>query len=376
MITALFHPAAGGTERQARDLARALQKRGASVMVLTRAMKGLPRTADIDGIAVYRGIRTLPVPFLFGLAYFFSVMHFIVARRRSFDIVHCHILQNYHSPAAVLAKWLLGKKVVIKVAATGPLSDLSFARKPVVRRLFLAAVRRADAVIALCRQSAREIADAGIPAGRIVNIPNGVDTGLFRPAAAAERAAGRLLFIGRLDAMKGIDVLLEAVALLIAQRQGVTCDIVGNGPLKDDLEKKAAALGIGHAVHFAGERLQVGPFFDRAGCFILPSRSEGMPNVILEAMASGLPVIATAVGGIPDIIHHGRNGLLIGPDDAGALAGAVSQLLADPGLGGRLGRQAREDARERYAIDRIADAYLRLYAAISRPPAGHRKHPA
>jgi glycosyltransferase involved in cell wall biosynthesis len=90
-----------------------------------------------------------------------------------------------------------------------------------------------------------------------------------------------------------------------------------------------------------------------------------LPNVILEAMACGLPIIATAVGGIPDIIQHDRNGLLIPPDDAGALREAVLRLLADPDLAARLGRQARADAEQRYSIETITDAYLALYARIS-----------
>ena len=365
MIAALFHPAVGGAERQALDLARALQKRGVSVRVLTRALDNLPVREMIDNVPIYRSIKVLPAPVLFGLTYFLTAMKFIIVQRNSFDILHCHILQNYHSIAAMLAKLLLGKKVIIKVASTGPLSDICMVKKSLLGGLFLNIVKRADAIIALCAQAEKELVDSGFPRDRIVRIPNGVDLSLFKPDAEVTRLPANLLFVGRLDYMKGVDILLKSIASLQTGGNKISCDIIGDGPLKKALQQLACELGIADKVTFAGACTNVLPYLQKASCFVLPSRSEGMPNVILEAMACGLPIIATLVGGIPDIITDGRNGLLIPPDDVPALSLALAKLLADRNLANRLGKQAGMDAEEHFSIDKVADVYFALYHGLT-----------
>ncbi len=365
MITSLLHPVAGGAERQALALARALQAKGISVCVLTRSLKNLPSNETIDGIETFRSIRTLPLPLLFGLTYFVSALKFILTYRNHYAIVHCHILQNYHSIAAMLAKWLFKKKVVIKVAATGPLSDVCMAKKSLLGGLFLNIVKRADAVIALCAQADNELVVAGFPRDRIVKIPNGVDTSLFKPGAEAARLPANLLFVGRLDYMKGVDILLKSIASLQTGDSKISCDIIGDGPCRKTLQQLACELDIADKVTFAGACANIVPYLHKASCFVLPSRSEGMPNVILEAMACGLPIIATLVGGTPDIIKDEYNGLLIPPDDIPALSFALTRMLADRNLANRLGKQARMDAEEHYSIDKVADAYIALYHGLT-----------
>jgi glycosyltransferase involved in cell wall biosynthesis len=365
MITSLFQPVAGGTERQALALSRALQARGISVWILTRSLKNLPARENIDGIETFRNIRTLPLPMLFGLTYFISAMKFILTYRNNFTIVHCHILQNYHSIAAILAKWLFKKKVVIKVAATGPLSDICMAKKSLLGCLFLNIAKHADAIIALCAQAEKELVDTGFPRDRIVRIPNGVDASFFKPDAEVSRLPGNLLFVGRLDYMKGVDILLKSIASSHTGDNQISCCIVGDGPFKKTLQQLACELDIADKVTFAGACTNVLPYLQKASCFVLPSRSEGMPNVLLEAMACGLPIIATSVGGIPDIITDGRNGLLIPPDDVPALSLALANVLTDHDLARRLGKQASMDAEKHFSIDKVADAYLALYHTLT-----------
>ena len=365
MITSLFKPLTGGTESQALALSLALQARGFSVWILTRSLTNLPTHENIEGIEIFRNIRTLPLPLLFGLTYFVSTMKFILAHRNNFTIVHCHILQNHHSIAAILAKWLFKKKVVIKVAATGPLSDVCMAKKSLLGVLFLNIVKRADTIIALCAQAEQELVDTGFPKNRIVRIPNGVDTSLFKPDPEVSRLLANLLFIGRLDYMKGVDILLKSIASSHTGDNQISCSIVGDGPFKKTLQQLACELDIADKVIFAGACTNVLPYLQKASCFVLPSRSEGMPNVLLEAMACEVPIIATSVGGIPDIIKDGRNGLLIPPDDVQALSLALATLLQDRDLADRLGKQARMDVEEHFSIDKVADAYLALYHTLT-----------
>jgi glycosyltransferase involved in cell wall biosynthesis len=165
--------------------------------------------------------------------------------------------------------------------------------------------------------------------------------------------------------MKGVDVLLKAIAELNALGLKTTCTVVGDGPLKEQLQETAQTLGVAGQTVFAGVCADPADYLKKASFFVLPSRSEGMPNVLLEAMACGLPIIATSVGGIPDIIRDGCNGLVIAPDDVPALRLALTSLMTDHDLVRRLGKQARKDAEEHFSIDKVADAYLSLYQTIT-----------
>jgi glycosyltransferase involved in cell wall biosynthesis len=152
-----------------------------------------------------------------------------------------------------------------------------------------------------------------------------------------------LLAIGRLSKEKAHIDLLQAVGEL--KRRGernFRLVIVGTGPELDRLRAEAKALGIGDETVFAGSTTRVATFYSLADVFILPSHSEGSPNVLLEAMASGVPVIATAAGGVPEIVQPGLNGLLVPPREPPAMTDAISKLLASPGLRASLSAQARE----------------------------------
>lgn len=144
-----------------------------------------------------------------------------------------------------------------------------------------------------------------------------------------------LIYVGRLAHEKGVGHLLRAVRSLAAAGRDVQLKICGDGPLKEKLQAEAATMGLGRRVRFLGfvpPGKGVYSELDRADIFVLPSLSEGIPKVLLEAMARGLPIVATAVGGIPDIIRDGYNGLLVPPGDAEAIAAAVDRLLGSPGL--------------------------------------------
>ena len=167
----------------------------------------------------------------------------------------------------------------------------------------------------------------------------------------------RLLWAGQLRPVKGLAYLLEAVKLLIDRGFNVHLTIVGDGEQGDYLRDLASKLGLKHAVEFPGY-VPPGPalktYFDRADIYVLPSLSEGIPKVLLEAMAAGLPIVATKVGGIPDIIEDGVNGLLVEPGDARALAFCVQRLIQADDL-----RMSLSSNALRFARDHTAEAEVR-----------------
>ncbi|MCE8419826.1 glycosyltransferase [Rhodovulum sulfidophilum] len=175
----------------------------------------------------------------------------------------------------------------------------------------------------------------------------GVEPGRYRrdPAPATGPATAReLLFVGRLAAVKGVPLLLEAMARLGPEHPGARLTLIGDGPERARIEAEAARLGLGTRVVFAGYRSQeeVAGALARSDLFVLPSFAEGVPVVLMEAMAAGLPVVATRIAGIPELVEDGVSGLVVDPGSATALTAAIGAVLADPETAARMGAAGRE----------------------------------
>jgi len=177
----------------------------------------------------------------------------------------------------------------------------------------------------------------------------------------------RLLCVGRLVPIKGHDTLLHALAAAVASVPGLTLEIAGDGPLRGRLEELARDLGIARAVTFAGRVDRVADAYERAEIVVVPSRGEGFGMVALEAAERGRAVIASAVGGLPEIVDDGVTGVLVPPGDVEQLAAAIAGLAVDPQRSGALGAAARERALREFTLERCADRTDALYrAAVDR----------
>ena len=228
--------------------------------------------------------------------------------------------------------------------------------------LGLITVRAADLVLAPSEATAAELR-RDYRVGEVGVIPN-VTGGLeIAPAGEIEGAPGYLLFVGRLRIRKGVEVLLAA----LREVPGAVLRIAGDGEHRAALERAAAELG--PAVTFLGTRdaAQVRTLLRGAAALVVPSIYEGMPLVVLEAMEAGVPVVASAVSGIPEVVVDGETGWLVPPEDPQALAGALAEVLADPGEARRRGEAGRRRAAERY---RPAVAAASWRAAIERSSEG------
>ncbi len=218
-----------------------------------------------------------------------------------------------------------------------------------------------------------------LPASRLALIPNGVDCEVFAPdPAARDRLRSELgvepgqpvvISVGRLAPEKDYGLLLAAMAVMekggrAAGAQALLL-LVGQGPERPGLEKLAGELGLGSRVRFLGDRRDVPALLNAADVFALSSLSEGVPMALLEAMSCGLPVAATAVGGVPEVVEHGRNGLLVHRREAADLAQALSQLLDEPDRARELGRAARERVLEHFSLEAMLGAYAALYRGLA-----------
>src|SRR5436309_7806252 len=224
----------------------------------------------------------------------------------------------------------------------------------------------AGAVVTVSQANLQHIVKAfGVPAAHIHVIPCGVDTERFRPDG--DRAKPPLIVcVARLVPFKRIGLLLEACAILRAWGVEFRCAIVGDGPCRDELETARARLGLAQAVELVGaaEQAEVLAWWRKAVAAVLPSDSEGMPVSLMEAAACGVPAVATAVGGVPELIDDGVTGFLTAPGDADALAGALERLLCGPDLVARFGAAARRRVVEHFSLTRQVDRLLALWRSL------------
>ena len=241
--------------------------------------------------------------------------------------------------------------------------------------IYRRSLARTDAVAAVCEAARARFATQGVrPRGTLATVPNGIRIELFAAADDAHRRSLREMLgldaqtrivgtVGRLNPVKDQAALLRAFALARESRPDSALVLVGDGPLRAQLQAQAAALGIEASVHFLGDRGDVRALLPGFDVFALPSRSEGYSMALLEACASAVPIIATDVGGNREIVADGRNGRLVPAQAPEALAEALGALLDAPALARGMGAAGRAWAMEEAPVARMASRYEALYRA-------------
>ncbi len=364
-----YPPLGGGAGNATANMARELAAMGHAVRVVTAAYGDLPRRETVDGFELRRipAVRRhadhcSPLEMLSFMASAAVALPVMARRWRpdacvAFFGIPC-------GPAAWVLKVVAGVPYIVSlrggdVPGFQPYDLAAYHRltTPLIRFLW----KRAAAVVANSRGLAALAARSagGLP---IAMIPNGVDADRFTPDETPSRQGPvRCVFVGRLVRQKGLDVLLEALGRL-PESACLEVTIVGDGPLRRDLTAQAARLGLDRMVRFAGwvSRADMPDLLRRADAFVFPSRDEGMPNALLEAMASGLAVAATRIAGNEELVEEGETGFLVPPDDPASLAVALARLAGDRNLCWRLGRAGREKVVREYSWRAVAEAYAGL----------------
>lgn len=202
----------------------------------------------------------------------------------------------------------------------------------------------------------------GVPVSKLVHIPNG--TALWTAGTLEARGTYTFGTVGRLIPAKDYLTLIRATALLRNRGHDVELRIVGEGPDRERLEREVEASGLTSTVHLEGFQSDVKSWLRRFHCFVLSSIREGQPMVMLEAMAAGLPIVATAVGGIPDTLLAGSEGLLVAPGDPTALANAMEMVVVDEALRRKLGTNALARCEKDFSIHAICERYMDIYHDI------------
>jgi L-malate glycosyltransferase len=274
-------------------------------------------------------------------------------RDRGIAIVHASELYSniFALPAAALAR------VPVRIGNRREINPDKTAAQIALQR---AAYTFAHRVVANSRAAASRLERERIARRKIAVIPNGIDCSRF--ATHQEKTSRRrVIVVANLRREKAHDVLLRAAVTIVRRFPDATFDVVGDGPQREPLAALTHTLGLERAVRFLGHRDDIPALLAAADIFVLPSRSEAFPNAVLEAMAAGLPVVATAVGGIVELVADTRTGLLVRPDDPASLAARLCDVMLDAPFASRLGEAARAEAHARYSFDRMVDSFDRLY---------------
>lgn len=380
-----YPPLGGGAATASRHLVREWAAAGCDIRVLTSRFPGLPRCEPADGATIHRlwaGRRRRDRGRIDEMSLFMAgataTALRLVRRWRPDGVIA--FIGIPAGPPAWLLKRLTGAPYVLCLRG-GDVPGFRCEGIDAFHRLlapFTRVMWRDAAAVTANSAGLAGLARAFAPDVPVTVIHNGVDSRLFHPAPAQDPVHGpvrgsdngpvrdsvngpvRALAVGRLVAQKGVDVLLEAMARPGLER--LALDVVGDGDWRDRLTAQAARLGLADRVRFMGwrDRDELAGIYRAADIFVLPSRDEGMPNVVLEAMASGLPVAASRVAGAEDLVTDGETGFLVPVEDAAALADALRRLVDDPALRAAQGRRGRERVEAQFSWRAAAAAYLDL----------------
>jgi glycosyltransferase involved in cell wall biosynthesis len=365
MIISQFRPVGGGAELQAERLAGRLADLGFPMQVLTQRRDPASLPYEVYGrVKIHRG--NFPLAYNINLEAL-PTLDYLIKRRHSFDILHNHQLWGHALVATLVARWLR-KRNIIKVACAGAYGDLQVFSRLRYAKWGLEVLQMADAVIAVSREIQDELLQAGFAPEKIHLIPNGVDFQEFRrtrPLPA--NPVRRFILLGRRTPQKGIDTALKAIKILADKglATGLELNCYGWDYAEWDYRQMARELAVDRYVNFLPFQPEVVEVYQEAYSLILPSLAEGLSNVLLEAMAMEMPVIASRVSGSLEVVDHLRNGLLIPPTSPEALALAMELVLTKPDLALTWGREARSKVMAHYSLDAVAQKYAELYELLA-----------
>jgi glycosyltransferase involved in cell wall biosynthesis len=367
LITRRYPPQIGGAEKVLSYLAPALAREGAEVTVLTSRAPG-PASGAVEEVAATPGrltvvrLATSRLRFLGTWLYMRNLRRWLA--RNPIDLAYVSMLK--HDAFATIAEGRRqGFPVVLRPEGAGATGDLAWQSRGRFGRTIGRRCRLADAVVSISRAISSELLAAGYDATRIHELPNGVPVPdppwRRRPDW---RAAPRAVAVGRLAPEKGLATLVAAWSRVLAAHPRARLTLIGEGPARPALEALVDRLGLRGAVELPGPMTDPDAALRAADLFVLPSREEGMSIALLEAMALGLPLVASAIPGNRRLVRDFKDGRLAPPDDPDALARVVLEQWADGDRAVHMGRTARRRVVDEFSIAAVARRHLELFRRL------------
>lgn len=370
MMIQSYWPVLGGAQRQVQQLGPLLEHRGVAVTVVTRRPPGAPLRAAEPGVELRR-LRVPPIGAAASVVY--TAHGAVVLSHLRPDVIHVHDLLS-PATAALIASARSPRPVVAKVLSTGLGGDIDrLLQKPFGARRLALMARRFAAFVCLSEEVEQELAAHGVSRERLHRIPNGVDTRRFRPPAADERERQRrqlaipdnavvALYCGRLAPVKRPTLLVEA-----ARAAGAHLVIAGAGSERSRLKALATPENGVRLIDTVDDPL---PLYHAADVYVSASTTEGMSGAVLEAMSSGLPIVASPASGMSELVMP-STGFIAADEGAESLGRALAALVEDGDMRARKGRAARELVASRYSLDSTADMLVELYRDLLRRSREH-----
>jgi glycosyltransferase involved in cell wall biosynthesis len=393
LFTETFYPVVGGGETQARLLAEGLISHGFRVIIITRrSRRSLQSIERFGEITVYR-LPPIGSQHLKKWGLLFSSIPHLVRLRHEYDLIFVSGFRVIGVSAVMVSK-LFGKTCVLKADNNGEMSGIFFAAgmekygfspNTFLFRVLLAVrnkfLKRANRFVAISTDIRHELISQGIAPSKIALIPNSVDTSIFRPVDELTKQSLReklclppgmkiIIYTGRLVSYKGLPLLLKVWRQILEHFSDILLLLVGSGSLdihncEEELRNYVHSNELGSTVIFAGEVQNVHEYLQASDIFVFPTEKEAFGISLIEAMACGLPVISTGVGGLKDIMIPGQNGLQVAPGDFEQLYEAMRILIRDDELSARLGEAACETVEQRFSNERVTKNYLMLFRGVS-----------
>jgi len=391
LLTDSYYPVVGGGEAHARLLCGEFRRLGVPVFVLTgHKVATSPAFALVDEIAVHR-VPPAGFPRLGKYLMLGSGFWRLIRMRRDYDVIYVCGIRTL-GLIAVLAARLLGKACVLRSESRGEVSggfiwEKTDGRVNLLLKLMLIGpvrlrnliLKRADAFLSIAAVIRDEYESCGVPLNKIVDIPNGIDVMRFSPPNAGAKAElrrrlglpeGRLFaYTGKLNRGKGLEFLIRVWKDWGMQHPDCRLLLIGSGAMQflsceNELRAFVARNAMESEVIFAGSVGNVQEYLQASDFFVFPSESEALPLALLEALATGLPTVASDIGGCRDIIPDGRNGRLAPPNNAAAWLAGLQTLVDEPALVAEWGRAGRETVVKTFSIAHVAAEHIRLFRAV------------
>lgn len=365
-----FPPVGGGGGTASYYLSSELVRLGYEVDVLTSRFKNLKEKETINGVTVYR----VPVlrkrrdycTFIEMLTFIISSFFFLcrLLKNKKYDLVQAF----FSFPSGILgiiSKKLFGIPYILSLRGGDVPGANPYRYKTLHMILFpiqCQVWKSANAITAL-PGVVKQVSKLD-PNLNFQVIPNGVDIKKFKPLSEKRTDIINILYVGRLIRRKGLKYLIQSMPTVISKtRIMLKLTIIGDGPIREKLETMVKKLIVEHVIDFQGfvSEKKLVERYQKADIFVLPSLFEGFGNVITEAMASGLPVIATRVGAIPEIVIDGETGFLVQSKDSVSLADAITKLVVDKNLRKKMGKAGRTRVEKLYSWSKIVEKYVATY---------------
>jgi glycosyltransferase involved in cell wall biosynthesis len=389
LLTETYYPLTGGGETQARSLAENLVAKGFKVFIATRRVAtSLKKVEEIGGVPIYR-IRPVGLGQSKRWGMLLWALVVLVRMRRRYNIIYVSGFKAL-GVSAVLISRLLGKTCILKADSNGEMSGEFFAGglkklrltpSSFVVRIFLCLrnkiLRKADGFVAITSGIVVELTSHDVKPGLIHSIPNSVDTVKFYPVSTSQKHSLReklnvpkknviITYSGRLVSYKGLPLLVGVAKRILREFNDVGFVLVGSGGIdihncEAELKDYVKTYGLEDSIYFPGQVDNVHEYLQASDVFVSPTEKDAFPLALIEAMACGLPVISTPVGGIQEIITDRQNGLLVEPRNFQQLDDTIRALLADTALSVSLGKAAAQTVKERYSEEIVTTKYTQLF---------------